>query len=143
MRVWKQISIGNPILCESLNDVLKSRCIPLSNDEDGIFWSVAKSGEYSVKLGYEVQRQRGMCMDWPHKLCWSNKLLPKAGAFLWLALHNRILTGDRLKSIGISEPNMCVMCKADDESANHLLLKLPHGGGLLELVLRKYQSKNR
>ncbi|GLJ49629.1 hypothetical protein SUGI_1052950 [Cryptomeria japonica] len=52
-------------------------------------------------------------------------LLPKAGAFLWITLHNRILTGDKLKMIGISGSNMCVMCRADEETANHLLFNCP------------------
>lgn len=50
-RVWKQISIGNLILFESLKDVLKSRCTPMSNDEDRMFWSVDKSGEHSSQIG--------------------------------------------------------------------------------------------
>lgn len=79
-RVWKQVNIGNPILCDRLWEVLKSRFILVSNDEDKILGCVSKSVDYNVKLGYEVQRQRGMCLDWPYKLYWSNKLLPKAGA---------------------------------------------------------------
>lgn len=50
---------------------------------------------------------------------------PKAGAFLWIALYGRILTSDRLKTIGILGPNPCVMCCADEEIANHLLCSCP------------------
>lgn len=51
--------------------------------------------------------------------------IPKAGAFLWTALHNKILMGDGLARIGIHGPNICLLCCADGESANHLLLNCP------------------
>ncbi|GLJ41990.1 hypothetical protein SUGI_0869290 [Cryptomeria japonica] len=121
LRKWRKINTGNPSLCEQLWKAIKDRKILESMEKDTIIWCVAKSGRYSAKLGYEVQRQRGSINSWPHKLGWSHKVLPKVGAFLWIALHNRILTRDRLKNIGISSPNRCVMCYAEEESANHLL----------------------
>ncbi|GLJ07337.1 hypothetical protein SUGI_0064720 [Cryptomeria japonica] len=48
-------------------------------------------------------------------------VLPKAGAFLWTALHGRILTGDRLKTIGIASLSVCILCKENEETADHLL----------------------
>ncbi|GLJ54108.1 hypothetical protein SUGI_1158690 [Cryptomeria japonica] len=125
IRRWKLVSLGNSAMCSQLRNILNSRHIPVSNDDDSIFWCGSKTGEYSVKFGYEAQRIRGMIASWPHKLCWNNRLLPKAGAFLWITLHNRILTADRLKLIGISGPSMCFMCKEVDETSNHLLFSCP------------------
>lgn len=70
-----------------MEGILRNRAILASDDEDCIFWCVAKSGEYSVKLGYEVQRNRVINPNWPSKLCWNSWVLPKEGAFLWIALN--------------------------------------------------------
>ncbi|XP_059071290.1 uncharacterized protein LOC131864838 [Cryptomeria japonica] len=92
LRRWKKINIGNPSLCEQLWKAIKDRKIPKSVEEDNIIWCATKSRVYNPKLGYEVQRKRGSNNTWPHKLCWNHKILPKAGAFLWISLHSRILT---------------------------------------------------
>ncbi len=58
----------------------------MSNKEDNIVWCAAKSGRYSIKLGYQLS---GKVIDsnvWPHKLCWNKLFLPKFGAFSWLVL---------------------------------------------------------
>ncbi|XP_057841590.1 uncharacterized protein LOC131051202 [Cryptomeria japonica] len=125
LRKWKKINIGNPSLCEQLWKAIKDRKIPESVEEDIIILCAVKSRMYSSKLGYEVQRQRGSINTWPHKLSWNHKVLPKVRAFLWITLHNRILTGDTIKNIGISGPNRCVMCCAKEESTNHLLFCCP------------------
>lgn len=125
-RAWKQFTNGCLILCNQTNKILKGRVIPISLEEDKIFWCAAKSCAYSVKLGYEVQRNKNSNPEWPYKLCWDKKLQPKAGAFLWIALHNIILTGDRLKMVGIEGPNMCIMCRTQEETANHLLYNCPY-----------------
>ncbi|GLJ07157.1 hypothetical protein SUGI_0060020 [Cryptomeria japonica] len=88
IRRWKLVSLGNPAMCSQLRNILNSRHIPVSNDDDNIFWCGYKTREYNVKLGYEAQRIRSPITSWPHKLCWNNRLLPKAGAFLWISLHN-------------------------------------------------------
>ncbi|GLJ06858.1 hypothetical protein SUGI_0050380 [Cryptomeria japonica] len=120
-RRWKRVNLGSPVLCNLLQDILSARHIPISDSNDCIFWCGSKTGEYKVNLGYHVQREQGSVKLWPHNLCWNKRLLPKASAFLWTALHNRILTGDRLKHIGISGSDWCIMCKSVEETANHLL----------------------
>ncbi|GLJ10315.1 hypothetical protein SUGI_0125930 [Cryptomeria japonica] len=121
IKTWKQITIGNLELCKRLGEIMRNRAILASGEEDCLFWCAAKSRGYSVKLGYEVQRLRVVNPSWPSKLCWNNWVLPKAGAFLWIALNSHILTGNKLKTIGIHGPSWCVLCNADEESVDHLL----------------------
>ncbi|XP_059068502.1 uncharacterized protein LOC131859007 [Cryptomeria japonica] len=130
------ITIGNLELCNRLEGIMRNRVILALEDEDCIFWRVAKSGEYNVKLGYEVQRHRVINPNWPSKLCWNNWILPKARAFLWIALHGRILTGDRLKTIGIHGPSWCVLCNAEEESVDHLLFNYMFAQKCWEWFLR-------
>ncbi|XP_059075167.1 uncharacterized protein LOC131875150 [Cryptomeria japonica] len=136
---WKSIDIGDSRLCLKLTELLKNRCITQSEQEDTIFWCASKSGKYSVKLAYEIQRQRVRDSSWPYYLYWNNIGLPKAGAFLWIALHGKILTSDRLKLIGIVGPSWCIMCKRNEESANYLLLRCPFAEGCWEWLMNKLQ----
>lgn len=76
-----------------------------------------------MKLGYEVQRHKALNPNWPSKLCWNKWVLPKEGAFLWITLNRRILTGDRLKTIGIQGPSWCVLCNNGEETVDHLFFK--------------------
>ncbi|GLJ44142.1 hypothetical protein SUGI_0920540 [Cryptomeria japonica] len=82
IKIWKHVDIGCQVIYDQLKNILSKRNIPVSNEEDNIFWCSSKSGEYSVKLGYEVQRAKGPYTNWSYRLCWHNRLLPKAGAFL-------------------------------------------------------------
>ncbi|GLJ30873.1 hypothetical protein SUGI_0613830 [Cryptomeria japonica] len=125
IKTWKQVDIGYQEICDQLRNILSKRHILVSNVEDSIFSCGSKLGEYNVKLGYEAQRAKGPYTDWLYRLCWHNRLLPKADAFLWIALHNKILIGDRLKLIGISGPSICVLCKSAEETIDHLLFTCP------------------
>lgn len=87
-----------------LREFLKERTICINNQEDIIKCSGAKSREYTTKLGYRIQLKQKE-RDWPNKLCWGEWILPKFRAFMWSALHERILTSDVLKTIGTEGPN--------------------------------------
>ncbi|XP_059070959.1 uncharacterized protein LOC131862033 [Cryptomeria japonica] len=108
-----------------LTETLKSRKIVIRDMEDKIIMCAAQSRQYSVKLGYQVQRSVREKCDWPTSLCWDKMVAPRAGAFLWAVMHERILTGERLKMYGICGPSICVMCKSNEETINHLLMECP------------------
>lgn len=108
-----------------LQKILTNRIILHSSAEDTIIWSASKSGSYKVQLGFELQRRRLSNSQWPSKICWGKGPLPKDGSFLWVALHGRILIGNRLKTISIAGPHWCILCKQSDETFDHLLLWCP------------------
>ena len=49
-------------------------------------------------------------------LCWNKDMLPKVGAFAWLAYNGRILTVERLRKIGIIGPSRCPLCEKNEET---------------------------
>ncbi|GLJ17988.1 hypothetical protein SUGI_0316840 [Cryptomeria japonica] len=57
-----------------------------------------------------------------YKFCWHDAILLKARSFLWLALNNKILIGDRLSRLGISTRFLYVLCGKDREDTSHLFL---------------------
>ncbi|XP_059070381.1 uncharacterized protein LOC131860044 [Cryptomeria japonica] len=119
--IWKMVGLWNRGNSLKLAKILKGRKVHILNEEDTLIWNAEKSSDYKVNLGYELQRRRQKDSNWPVILCWDKRVLPKAGAFLWIALHGRILTSDRLKAIGISGPSRCYLCKEEEEIVDHLL----------------------
>lgn len=96
-------------------------------------------------MGNELQRKRQKDGNRSVALCWDRWVLPIVGAFLWIALHGKILTSDRLKLIGIQEPNKCCLCKNEEESTDHLLYNCPFSRKCwdwLQLQLQNYMVYN-
>ncbi|XP_057856996.2 uncharacterized protein LOC131066288 [Cryptomeria japonica] len=109
---WKSIdflSMDQDIKSAFVNE-LKKRPLLFFEDEDELIWTYSKSGEYSVKEGYNYLSTGCSGEDLPFKLFWHVVCLPKVGAFAWLAVQNRILTGMRLDRLGITVVFPCVMC---------------------------------
>lgn len=46
----------------------------------------------------------------------------KCQFFMWLALHNRCWTADRLAQRGLDHPNSCVLCDQAEGDMQHILL---------------------
>ncbi|XP_057814319.1 uncharacterized protein LOC131028107 [Cryptomeria japonica] len=93
--------------------------------EDELIWVHSKSGEYSVKNGYNYLFVGCRGEDLPYRLFWHVGCLPKAGAFAWLAVQDRILIGMRLDRFGVTIIFPCVMCGGSPESVDHLFLHCP------------------
>jgi hypothetical protein len=47
---------------------------------------------------------------------------PKCQFFLWLVLHNKCWTADRLAKKGLPHPSTCPLCDQEGESIHHLLV---------------------
>lgn len=124
-----------------LRNILASKEVTSSREEDEIIWYGAKSGSYSVKLGYTSLETEGRKVDWEAKVCWNNACLSKAGAFSWLAGNNRILTGDRLKRMGFAGPFRCVLCKTKEEDVDHLLVNCDFTQEASRFVLQRLSWK--
>ncbi|XP_059076538.1 uncharacterized protein LOC131875856 [Cryptomeria japonica] len=82
--------------------VLSERVVILSDDEDELVWTKNISGKYTVRDGYNSLMKDNDLPSWSYKLFWHPVCLPKAGAFAWLAVQDRVLTGMRLDRLGIT-----------------------------------------
>ena len=123
--VWKNFS-GLPIPQiekTQLFKVLNQRSICFNDDSDGLIWSKSRGSQYTVKEEYQsLIAGKNDVHDKKFMFCWHDVVLPKVGAFLWLALHNRILTSDRLQRLQILDSFLCILCGKEMENDNHLLL---------------------
>ncbi|XP_060185765.1 uncharacterized protein LOC132615218 [Lycium barbarum] len=73
-------------------------------------------------------------------LRFANDARPKAQFTLWLQLHGRLLTADRLLSWGMSIDKKCSLCQLQDETRNHLFMECSYvkqvWDGLLKWMCR-------
>ncbi|XP_057473990.1 uncharacterized protein LOC130762326 [Actinidia eriantha] len=77
-------------------------------------------GKFSTRSAYEYFRPRKNNLTWP-KLVWKSCFIPQHSFILWLGLKNRLLKRDKLQ--GIIEDQSCPLCKAEEESIEHLFFQ--------------------
>ena len=54
---------------------------------------------------------------------WKNPRIPRASFILWLAIHEKLPTQDVLIKKGIINTMSCYLCRAKEESVDHLFFK--------------------
>lgn len=112
---------------KSLNEALGSTCLSVKN-EDSVVWALDKSGSFSVKsLSFELAKASANqaqppAFNW--KRIWKGLIPPRVEIFTWLAVMGRINTRSKLASINVipQEESICILCNAQSETPNHLLL---------------------
>uniref|UniRef100_A0A1J3HF68 Reverse transcriptase zinc-binding domain-containing protein n=2 Tax=Noccaea caerulescens TaxID=107243 RepID=A0A1J3HF68_NOCCA len=55
-----------------------------------------------------------------HNSVWYKEHIPKHAFILWLAVQNRLVTRDRLRSWGLNVSEVCLLCGAAAETRDHL-----------------------
>jgi ribonuclease HI len=97
------------------------RKIPIKEGPDILRWGHSASGNFSVKEAYYLQgNYHNQEMDNIWSKIWNKALWPKVSTFLWLIIHNRILTWDNLRKRGFIGPSICVLCQCQEETKEHL-----------------------
>jgi hypothetical protein len=94
--------------------------VNLFNEHDKIVWRWTPNGKYSVSSAYECQF-RGVISLFLAMDIWRARAEPKCKFFVWLALHNRILTADNMVKRNWDCNPTCPLCYCQSETAEHLL----------------------
>ena len=64
-----------------------------------------------------------MMVDKIWKKVWHPDSIPKVNSFIWLLLHNKLLTVENLRKRGILGPSQCALCNSAEETSSHLFLQ--------------------
>ena len=56
--------------------------------------------------------------------------------FLWLAMNNKLLTCDKLMKRGYMGPEICALCRGEEESCSHLFIMCSNTQEVWHLVLQ-------
>ncbi|KAL7255079.1 hypothetical protein ACSBR1_009277 [Camellia fascicularis] len=100
------------------------------NQRDSIRWKAEQSGTFKVGFVYNWCQNRAGPALGNSELVWNNFAPPKAKFISWLAWRGRLKTSDFLSRVGVLRGPMnlcCVLCKAEEETCNHLLLSCSFG----------------
>ncbi|XP_060209486.1 uncharacterized protein LOC132636576 [Lycium barbarum] len=76
------------------------------------------------------------------KIICNNIGAPKWIFILFLAIHGRLYTKDRLLKWGVTDNSICPLCEVEDESIDHLFFKYELSNGVWCKLLR-WQGTNR
>jgi zinc-binding in reverse transcriptase len=94
-KIFLTRGVSSAMLVEKTRLLFILSNLHLSSDSDSIFWHLDKSGLFTVHYMYKFLNSGGV-----HTLIirsvWSLRISLKFKLFLWLALHNRILSRDNL-----------------------------------------------
>lgn len=107
----------------------------LNVSSDGHNWTMTKSGNYSVKSGYEAARaiSRPVC-DHPSQepsvttlkaQAWKLKTTQKLKHFVWQCVSGCLASCQRLSHRHIGKDKGCPRCGAEEETINHLIFECP------------------
>ena len=105
---------------------LNSAGIRLAESDDELIWDFKKkNGSISARNAYDciVSSSCGAVISPVDKFLWNNTLPNKISCFIWLAVRNRILTWENLQKKGKQGPGICVLCKNDEETTEHIFTK--------------------
>lgn len=85
---------------------------------DSITWN--DNEVVSISVVYNTVRSRLIAPPWV-KLVWHSLQIPKCSFFLWLAFKGRLLTRDRMDTMGLATNNLCILCNSGEiETVEHL-----------------------
>lgn len=76
-------------------DFLNSNFVVEANTPDCISWGPGKEMEFSIRSAFNCLFKPGQKLKWTN-LVWSKSNLPRHSFTLWLALHKRLPTKDKL-----------------------------------------------
>ncbi|KAL7181471.1 hypothetical protein ACSBR1_040377 [Camellia fascicularis] len=97
-------------------------CKPNPSSSDTALWKLTTDGQFSIQSAWNHWRKKFDKVVW-HKLVWGPHRIPKASFIVWVALHNRLYTGDRLCMFVLAISSQCPFCLIPEESHLPLFFK--------------------
>lgn len=107
------------LLMARIMDFLNGNFSLNETKEDCILWKANKQRVLTIKLALEAIIQPQVKVNWA-KLMWSSSNIPRHSFIYWLALQGKLLTKNKLLHWKVVDTNMCVLCKSDSETIEHL-----------------------
>lgn len=94
----------------------------LEEGSDFAVWTRDPVQGFTVKSAYEVALEtRGYHKQGSWNLIWKLKVPPKIQTFMWLVMHNKLLTNTARVRRGFTQDDSCSRCLHGSEDTLHLL----------------------
>lgn len=75
-------------------------------------------------------------VDWPKDI-WFSNATPKYSFLAWLAIHNWLSTGNRIKNWSLEQRVDCVLCDNVEETRNHLFFSCQYSSEIWKSLTHK------
>lgn len=108
------------------NAILSLPFDPGLGDKDKVLWRHSQQeycNSFSASYTWEQIRQVKPIVSW-ERVIWFAQGVPRFSFIVWLAIWNRLSTGDRMRSWG--QTQCCMLCGEPDETRNHLYFACPY-----------------
>lgn len=96
------------------------------NDEDDICLWQRDNGDFkdgfSTSHTWNIIRDKSSKVSW-FKGVWFSGATPRFSFLIWIAIHNRLSTGDRILRWNPQAISTCWLCKVDNETRDHLFFE--------------------
>ncbi|XP_028127266.1 uncharacterized protein LOC114323787 [Camellia sinensis] len=103
---------------------------PSLDSPDIPVWSLTADGSFSIHSAWEC---------WSN-LIWGPPVIPRVSFIVWLAIHQRLNTGDRLQIFGLLTSPSCPLCCAPKENHSHLFFRCHYSSRIWAVIQAKCNS---
>ena len=110
-------------------------CVPNMGVRDCHTWEWDPKWVLSVRNAYYRLNDGGLRWAFT-KVIWKVKAPLKVMAFIWFPIYRMILTWDNIMKRRWQWSSVCVLCKTEEESVNHLFLVCPFSVGIGDRLAR-------
>ena len=112
--------------------------LQFSTTTDTALWKQSE-GQYkaafSTKATWELIRREDQHVQWWRGV-WFKHHTPKYAFIHWLAIQNRLATGDRMMTWNVGANSLCVLCQNVIESRDHLFFECPYSAEVWSKLAR-------
>jgi hypothetical protein len=147
-RSWKTLphDLNTPVDCDlqPWHTMASQRKICISEGPNILRWGHTPSGTFTIKEAYFLQEKfHNQLKEHIWHIIWRSKLWSKVSTFLWLMVHNQILTWDNLRKRGFIGPSICYLCQQQEESMEHILNQCSSSGEIWDQASQIMRKTNR
>lgn len=101
--------------------------------------------KFVTRSTWSLIRSSSLSVNW-HESVWFSNATPKFAFMTWLAMHNRLTTGDIMLTWNINLDASCTLCRQHLETKNHLFFECSYSQDvwtnlLRELLLSRFSYK--
>lgn len=124
-------------ILNEVETIIEDQRSKLLNEDDISLWK-QPDGKYrpvfKTKFTWEVIRRKEQRVSW-WKGFWFKHHTPKYAFFHWIAIHNRLATGDRMQTWNRGVNSACILCRASQETRDHLFFECSYSSEVWSLLM--------
>ena len=139
VNTYRRRRLRNPVLKQIESEILNLQELGLSQGDDNCLW-MRENGEFRTEFltsqTWNLIRVHGPRVSW-FKGIWFKEATPKFSFLSWLAVNDRLSTGDRLLKWNPHANSTCWLCNAAMETQDHLFFECSFSAEVWRGMIRR------